>query len=43
LPPNTAAFMDAKPGNYRLRATGEVVTNPHVTTSWTVTQSNRPS
>ena len=39
LPPVTAAYQDAKPGNYRLKSTGEVVTNPDVTVSWTVTEA----
>jgi hypothetical protein len=38
LPPVTTPYLDAKPGEYRLRATGEVVTNPDVTVSWTITQ-----
>lgn len=39
LPPVTAAYQNAKPGNYRLKSTGEVVANPDVTVSWTVTQA----
>ena len=38
LPPVTSAYVDAKPGKYTLRSTGEVVENPDVTVSWTVTQ-----
>ena len=41
LPPTTAAFQDAKPGNYRLKTTGETVTNPDVAVSWTVTPSKK--
>jgi hypothetical protein len=39
LPPHLSAFQAAKPGEYRLRATGETVENPDLTTSWTITQS----
>jgi len=38
LPPVTSAYMDAKPGKYTLKLTGEVVENPDVTVMWTVTQ-----
>jgi len=38
LPPTTTPFLDAKPGEYRLRSTGEVIRNPDVTVSWTVTE-----
>lgn len=31
LPPDTRAFRVAQPGDYRLRATGEVVVNPAFT------------
>ena len=43
LPPVTAAYQDAKPGSYRLKSTGEVIVNPEVTVSWTVTQSGKPN
>jgi hypothetical protein len=36
LPPDLSAFVDAPPGEYRLRSTGEVVVNPDVTASWTI-------
>jgi hypothetical protein len=36
LPPDASAFANARPGSYRLRATGEVVVNPDFTSSWTV-------
>ena len=36
LPPVTAPFLNAKPGKYTLRATGEVITNPDATASWTI-------
>lgn len=38
LPPYTRAFLNAKPGEYRLRSTGEVVINPDFTATWTVTE-----
>ena len=34
LPPDLRAFSRAKPGKYRLRATGEVVSNPEFLASW---------
>jgi hypothetical protein len=37
LPPVTTPYLDAKPGQYRLKATGDVVENPDVTVSWTIT------
>jgi hypothetical protein len=40
LPPDTSAFQKAAPGEYRLRGTGEVVTNPDFTTSWTINEPN---
>lgn len=36
LPPDLAAITSAPPGEYRLRATGEVVVNPDLMTTWTV-------
>jgi hypothetical protein len=38
LPPTTTPFLNAKPGEYRLRSTGEVIRNPDVTVSWTITE-----
>ena len=38
LPPDTRAFHKARPGEYRLKTTGEVVVDPDFTTSWTYTQ-----
>jgi hypothetical protein len=38
LPAHLPAFQAAKPGEYRLRSTGETIENPDLTTSWTVTQ-----
>lgn len=34
LPPALEALFPAKPGSYRLRETGEVVTDPDYTTTW---------
>jgi len=34
LPPDLRAFFPAKPGSYRLRATGEIVVDPDFTTTW---------
>ncbi|WP_298259632.1 hypothetical protein [Bradyrhizobium sp.] len=39
LPPHLPAFQAAKPGEYRLRSTGETVVDPDLTTSWTIKQS----
>lgn len=36
LPPTTECFAPAKPGQYRLRLTGEVVENPDFVATWTV-------
>lgn len=38
LPPTTRPFLDAKPGEYRLRSTGDVIRNPDVTVSWVITE-----
>jgi hypothetical protein len=35
LPPTLDAFFPARPGEYRLRSTGEVILNPDLTTQWT--------
>lgn len=37
LPPDLGAFSPAAPGAYRLRETGEVVTDPDYTSSWSIT------
>lgn len=39
LPPDIRAFRDARPGEYRLRSTGEIVVDPDLIAYWTV---NRP-
>ena len=38
LPPHLSVFRPADKGEYRLRSTGEVVTNPDVIASWTITE-----
>jgi hypothetical protein len=37
LPPDLRAFRPADPGEYKLRSTGEVVTDPDVLSTWTIT------
>lgn len=39
LPPDLKRLQWAEPGEYRLRATGEVVVDPDFTTSWTSVRS----
>jgi hypothetical protein len=39
LPPDTTHLEKAKPGDYRLRSSGEVVTNPDYLAQWTIAQS----
>ena len=36
LPPDTRAFRPAAPGEYPLRGTGEVVTDPDYLTTWSI-------
>lgn len=36
LPPDPRAFHPAEPGVYRLRQTGEELTDPDFTTTWTI-------
>lgn len=36
LPPATGWFGSARPGEYRLKTTGEVVVNPDVLTTWRI-------
>ena len=38
LPPTTEGYFAASKGEYRLKSTGEVVTNPDYTVQWTVVQ-----
>lgn len=40
LPPDLRNIDPAAPGEYRLRSTGEVVTNPDYTTTWTIHPPN---
>lgn len=39
LPPHLSMFLAARPGEYRLRSTGETVKDPDLTTAWTISQS----
>lgn len=39
LPPDLRSFYPARPGEYRLRETGEVIVDPDYTTTWTSTPS----
>jgi hypothetical protein len=41
LPPFLRAFEPAKPGEYRLRSTGEVITDPDYTCTWSVKRPSR--
>jgi hypothetical protein len=36
LPPDLSNFVDAAPGSYRLRATGETVVDPDLTSTWEI-------
>jgi hypothetical protein len=36
VPPDQRAFNPARPGEYRLRSTGEVIKDPDVLTNWTI-------
>jgi hypothetical protein len=36
LPPDLRGFAKARPGDYRLRSTGEIVTDPDYTATWTL-------
>jgi hypothetical protein len=38
MPPQPESFQSAPPGEYRLRSTGEVITDPDFTTTWTITK-----
>lgn len=42
LPPDTALLKKATPGDYRLRSTGEIVTNPDYLAQWTITKRGNP-
>jgi hypothetical protein len=41
LPPDLRAFHHAKPGQYRLRSTGETIENPDLTATWSITEPSR--
>lgn len=41
LPPFLKAFEPARPGEYRLRSTGEVVVDPDFTCTWFVRRPDR--
>src|SRR5882757_3051670 len=41
LPPDLRAFHHARPGQYKLRSTGETIENPDLTTSWSITESSK--
>jgi hypothetical protein len=41
LPPDLRAFQEARPGQYRLRSTGETIENPDLTTSWSITDASK--
>lgn len=43
IPPDFDHVSEARPGEYRLRSTGEVVTDPDYISSWTVRGANRES
>jgi hypothetical protein len=38
LPPDMRAFRLASEGEYRLRSTGEVIADPDILTTWSITQ-----
>lgn len=38
VPPNLSAISSAAPGDYTLRSTGEVVTDPNFLSAWTCTE-----
>jgi hypothetical protein len=38
LPPDSRSLEEARPGEYQLRSTGQVVVDPDYVTSWTVNQ-----
>ena len=40
LPPVTNHFHEAQPGNYRLKASGEIVSNPDLFCTWSVYRSS---
>ncbi len=40
LPPDVRTFEEARPGEYRLRSTGEIVVDPDFTSTWIVNLSS---
>ena len=40
LPPDLSSLRPAKPGEYRLRATGEVITDPDFIATWVCQEPN---
>jgi hypothetical protein len=42
LPPDLQPFQPAKPGEYRLRSTGEVIADPDLLCTWTVKKRKPP-
>lgn len=40
LPPDTRGFAMARPGDYRLKSTGETVSNPDFTVQFTITMGD---
>lgn len=42
LPPHPEPFLAAKPGQYRLRSTGEVVCDPDFLTTWIIQKPTPP-
>ncbi len=43
LPPDVSVLEKASPGEYRLRSTGETVTNPDYLAQWTITKQGVPA
>jgi hypothetical protein len=43
LPPALSAFRFADPAEYKLRSTGETVTNPDVLATWSITEAPKKS
>lgn len=41
LPPDLRSIQVAPRGDYRIRSTGEVVTNPELMTTWTIDEPRR--
>jgi hypothetical protein len=39
MPPDLNSFAEASPGTYRLRSTGEQLTDPAYTGAWTITRN----